>query len=102
MVAVFIHIGDARFAGSTGNTHMVHVARGTSKTVTDIPDRIVAREMTKKDAYKMCPAVKTFMMFVAFVFGYKFFKNIPVYHGEKLTENDYIYHCTGGLFVFSI
>jgi hypothetical protein len=27
---------------------MVHVARGTAKTVTDIPDRIAAAEMAKK------------------------------------------------------
>ncbi len=58
---------------------MVHVARDTAKTVTDIPDRIAGREMTKKNAYHMCPAVKTFMMFVAIVFRHKLFKNIPVY-----------------------
>jgi len=65
---MFIHVGDARFAGSSGNTHMVHVARGTAKTVTDIPDRIAAGKMAKKHANKMCPAVKTFMMFVTIVF----------------------------------
>jgi len=79
---VFIHIGDARFAGSSGDTHMVHVARGTAKTVTDIPDRIAAGEMAKKHAHQMCPTVKTFMMFVAIVFRYKLFKNISVYQRQ--------------------
>ncbi len=60
---------------------MVHVARGTAKTVTDIPGRIAAGEMAKKHAHQMCPTVKTFMMFVTIVFGYEFFKNIPVYKG---------------------
>jgi len=78
---VFIHIGDARFAGSSANTHMVHVARGTAKTVTDIPDRIAAGEMAKKHAHQMCPTVKAFLMLVTIVFRYEFFKNIPVYQG---------------------
>lgn len=40
MATVLIYIGDARFTGSSANTHMVHVVRGNAKTVTDIPDRI--------------------------------------------------------------
>jgi hypothetical protein len=47
---------------------MVHVARGTTKAVIDIPDRIAAGEMTKKHAHQMGPTVKTFMMVVTIVF----------------------------------
>jgi len=58
--------------------------------------------MAKKHANQMCPTVEAFLMFVAVVFGYQLFKNIPVYQRQKLTKNVYIYHCCGDVFVISI